>query len=227
MKLLSTETTLKIRRNVPNIKNGCLECDGNLVPYQQHKEVKLLGKKIYEQGKPSSYIYKCDACGNTFLPSVKYNKFLDQEERGVQANSNNDIYARLMVASLVHTALADGRFAAKEDELLEMVLLEAKEFPSTKAVMEKVFELGGDATSYVFSVFDYAKQHLSRERLESVIVANARMILVDGQIKKPEEKLLKRYMSLAGLTKPMAEILRLAHDDQYKGGVSRMTTVKN
>ena len=165
-------------------------------------------------GAPHKYV--CENCENTFSPSVKYTALLSESERKEQINSANDIYARLMVASLVYTALVYGRFALQEEELLEKVVEEAKEYASTQAVLHKVFELQANAKLYVFSVFKFAREHLSEQRLESIIVANARMVLVDGKIKGPEEKLLKSYMKEAGVSKSLTDILARAHYEQYE-----------
>ena len=222
MKLISKNKKLQKKTVGSSVKNGCLECSGNLVPYDEMYVLELFGKEVFSIGKRRGHVYQCSDCNNTFLPSAKYHTFLNDKERADQVNSNNDIYARLMVASLDYTANIDGKFSNKEDELLEMVLKEAKDFPSTKGVLQKVFDLGNKAESYVFSIFDFAKQHLSRERLESVVIANARMILVDGKIKKSESKLLNKYLRAAGLSIPLETVLSKAHTDQYKGGTSKV-----
>ena len=218
MNILTKSKDLRAKKTVKKITSGCLECSGDLQPKDEIYTLALFGKPIVTLGRKRSHVYQCNDCDSTFMPSVKYHHFLADEERSAAINSNNDIYARLMVASLTYTGIADGRFSRKEDELLEMVLQEAKEFPSTKAVLKQVMDLGRDAESYVFAVFQFAKQHLSKEKLESVIIANARMVLVDGKIKSAEKKLLKKYMSAANIKVDMTTLLTKAHKAQYEAG---------
>ena len=214
MKLLSKKSVVKKPINSEVLEKGCLECDGDLRSFVKQEYLALLDKKILPL-KKTNYTYVCNECESSFTPSVKYSSLLSDDERAEQINTADDIYARLMIASLVYTALVDGKFSLKEEELLEKVVDEAKEFPSTQGVLSKVFELQANARDYVFSVFEFAREHLSDQRLESVIVANARMVLVDGQIKKPEEKLLKNYLKAARISADLKSILAKAHQEQY------------
>lgn len=216
MNLVSKISDRKPLKEKPVLVKGCLECDGDLEAYIESQYLAWKGKKIIPLKSPKAHQYICNKCDSRFTPSVKYTALLSDEERKEQINSANDIYARLMVASLVYTALVDGKFNLKEEELLEKVVEEAKGYASTQAVLYKVFELQRQAGPYVFSVFKFAKEHLSQQRLESVVVANARMILVDGKIKTPEANLLKIYLKEAGIDKNLTEILAKAHHDQYE-----------
>ena len=215
MSILSKTTNLGKRQIGRKVPQGCLECEGDLLGFKELYQLELFGKPLFTIGWRRAHVYQCQECEQTFLPSVKYHSFLTSKERTTEVDSSNDLYARLMVASLAYTANIDGKFSNKEDELLELVMSEASEFPSTAMVLRKVIDLGKGAGTYVFSVFDFARQHLSREKLESVIVANARMVLVDGKIKKAERKLLRRYLKAAGIKMSMTNLLARAHSEQY------------
>jgi len=223
MKLLGKKSVVKKTIISDTLPKACLECDGDLTSFVKQEYLALMGKEILPL-KKKSHAYVCDNCDSSFTPSVKYSALLSEKERAEQINSTDDVYARLMVASLVYTALVDGKFSLKEEELLEKVVNEAKDFPSTQAVLSKVFELQADARDYVFSVFEFARQHLSDKKMRSVLVANARMVIVDGQIKKPEHKLLKNYTKAAGLTVNMDDILAEAHEDQYHAHSAKLSS---
>ncbi len=214
MKLLKRKIQVKKPINSKLLKNSCLDCHGDLRSYIKTQYLAILNKSVLPVSK-GEVTYVCDDCETSFSPSIKYLSLLNDEERNTQVNTADDIYARLMVASLVYTALVDGKFSLKEEELLEKVVDEAKDFPSTEAVLERVFELQAEAKEYVFSVFKFAKEHISAARLESVVIANARMVLVDGKVQKAERKLLKSYLKSAGLDVSLEDLLSRAHLEQY------------
>lgn len=186
--------------------NSCPNCSKDLVLKKYRRWFTLFFIPIFPFETIDTF-YECTSCSSAYAQHIKTALHQGEAERDNAIHEAKKIYAKTLVATMVHMAMIDGDFAKEEEEYIEDIKLQFSDYSTDVNEAYDFVKTKGNHENYVFNLLNASRDMLSSEGLLTILAQSAKVLLADGRIEKEEEDLMKEYLVACGLPKDMYKTL--------------------
>ena len=204
MIIFGTKGRITKSRDKDTLHNACPQCGHHLDLSELKKWFTLYFIPIFPYDHVDTFYY-CDKCESSYKKEAR-NQLLSGKEGQVQLQKEGTkLFANTLIACLTYMAKIDGKISNEEDEMLKKnIEIFRDQSIELKDIYNKV-KNGTYNKDNIYSYLRHASEILTTDGILMLIAEIARMIMADGKIDKEEEKLMKNFMLICGLSEDLYE----------------------
>ncbi len=196
----------RIRPSKPNdtLKGACPQCNNHLELSDLKRWFTLYFIPLFPFRHVDTFYY-CRECQLSYKKEARGQLMGGKQGRQQLKNENDKAFARTLITCIAYMASADGTISGEEDRMIKDRI---QRFSEHRGELENIYNtvsLGQMKESDVEAELRKASGTLTTEGILMLIAEIAKMVLADGRIDREEERLMKHYMKICGVSEGLYE----------------------
>lgn len=188
------------------LQNACPQCSSHLDLSELKKWFTLYFIPVFPYSHVDTFYY-CKECESSYKEEARSRLLGGKESQEALKKESVKLFAVTLIACLSYMAKADGEISREEEEMIQKNISSFKDHGAELDDIYKKVKTGEYDRENVYGYLRKASEVLTTEGILMLIAELARMILADGKIDKEEEKLMKNFMLICGVSEDLYETI--------------------
>lgn len=196
----------RIKRSSKNetLPKACPQCGNDLDLSELKKWFTLYFIPIFPYSHIDTFYY-CKECESSYKEEFRNQLLSGKEEQEQLQAETVKFFAMTLIACLSYMAKVDGEISFEEEKMINDTISTFKDYTSDLEDIYKKVKSEQYKKDDIYAYLRKASEIITTEGILMLIAELARMILADGKIDKEEEKLMKSFMLICGLSEDLYE----------------------
>lgn len=181
------------------LQGACPNCSGDLDLSDLKKWFTLYFIPVFPYSTVDTF-YHCKKCESSYKTEARDALLGNGKEREQLKNSAIRMFFLSYVACATYMAIIDGEMSAEERAMIEKEIEEQSEFKEELVTIFNEIQTSDAPKEPVVTTLRKTSEILTSEGVLLLIMKIAELVLADGKIEDQEEKLMKEFMLIAGVS---------------------------
>lgn len=199
MIIFGTKGRITTAKSSDVLTGACPECTKDLDLRDLKKWFTLYFIPLFPYSHVDTFYY-CKDCKSSYKQEARARLLSGDKGRKQLKEESLKLFETTLIACLSYMAKIDGEISAAEEKMINKLISKFKDNASELEEVYKKVKNGVYAKNDVFRYLREASAVLTADGILMLMASLARMILADGKIEKEEEKLMKDFMLVCGVS---------------------------